>query len=27
MWQDVQEVRNKYDELGGAREFLLPHAR
>ncbi len=27
MWQDVQEVRRKYDELGGGREFLLPHAR
>ncbi len=27
MWQDIQAVRNKYDELGGGREFLLPHAR
>lgn len=27
MWQDVQAVRQKYDELGGGREFLLPHAR
>lgn len=27
MWQDIQAVREKYDELGGGREFLLPHAR
>ena len=27
MWQDVQEIRRKYDELGGSEEFLLPHAR
>jgi DNA polymerase len=27
MWQDIQAVRQKYDELGGGREFLLPHAR
>lgn len=27
MWQDIQAVREKYDELGGSREFLLPHER
>ena len=27
MWQDIQAVRTKYDEVGGSRELLLPHAR